>query len=169
MKRRDYDEVMTECNCYNVSGNWNSFLNAGNKRCYYKKTINSVTGYFDIIPYVCTMNAFVEQGYCMPSIHRHWIAVNHEFGRKACCGNMWQLGHSRWQAHYRSLSALFLMLLSWLMALLFSIDDFAWLALISLLCLKENTNKQQIESFVRSGVISEENIIPTCRRTSTFH
>lgn len=36
----------------------------------------------------------------------------------------------------RSRSALFLMLLSWLMALLFSMDILAWLARISLLCLQ---------------------------------
>lgn len=35
-----------------------------------------------------------------------------------------------------SLSALFLMVLSWLIALLFSMDILAWLARISLLCLK---------------------------------
>ena len=43
-----------------------------------------------------------------------------------------------------SLSALFLMLLSWLMALLFSMDILAWLARISLLCLElwDKTEKQ---------------------------
>lgn len=39
------------------------------------------------------------------------------------------------EASYLSRSALFLMLLSWLMALLFSMDILAWLARISLLCL----------------------------------
>lgn len=39
-------------------------------------------------------------------------------------------------ASHLSRSALFLMVLSWLMALLFSMDTLAWLARISLLCLR---------------------------------
>lgn len=52
---------------------------------------------------------------------------------------MWWMGGWR----HLSRSALFFMLLSWLMALLFSMDILAWLARISLLCL-ELRNKQQL-------------------------
>lgn len=47
---------------------------------------------------------------------------------------------------YLSLSALFLIDLSWLMALLFSIEIFAWLARISLLSLKKE-KKREILAF----------------------
>lgn len=43
-----------------------------------------------------------------------------------------------------SLSALFFMLLSWLMALLFSMDILAWLARISLLCLKHDYSSSSV-------------------------
>lgn len=45
-----------------------------------------------------------------------------------------------------SRSALFFMLLSWLMALLFSMDILAWLARISLLCLELRNRKQLFSS-----------------------
>lgn len=58
-----------------------------------------------------------------------------------------------------SLSALFFMLLSWLMALLFSMDILAWLARISLLCL-ELWNKKQLFSpdTASSGLLSLRNM-----------
>lgn len=46
--------------------------------------------------------------------------------------------------YYRSRSALFFMLLSWLMALLLSIEVFAWLVRSSLLCLEEETENHSI-------------------------
>lgn len=48
-----------------------------------------------------------------------------------------------------SLSALFLMLLSWQMALLFSMDVLAWFAFISLLCLCKETEKTQINLLLK--------------------
>lgn len=55
---------------------------------------------------------------------------------------------------YLSLSALFLMLLSWLMALLFSMDVLAWLAFISLLCLCKETAKSQINLLLMNISVS---------------
>lgn len=50
-----------------------------------------------------------------------------------------------------SRSALFFMLLSWLMALLFSMDILAWLARISLLCLEWWNKKQLLSSNAASS------------------
>lgn len=48
----------------------------------------------------------------------------------------WKLNQGSVDVTHLSLSALFLMVLSWLIALLFSMDILAWFARISLLCLK---------------------------------
>lgn len=68
----------------------------------------------------------------------HWF--NKFLGQSA---NMNVIDGLSWM--HLSLSALFFMLLSWLMALLFSMDILAWLARISLLCL-QLWNKQQLFS-----------------------